>query len=141
MIGSSGSAALGAVLVACGGLHDHGSALSAAVFTAAIGLVLLLKARTYVDPTRRIGLAIGAMFSAAACFAVVVASVPEHAHWISVLGAAAGIAALSPLFGLTVSPVARRAVELAEYLVLAAVVPVACWVGGLYGLVRDMALI
>ena len=61
---------------------------------------------------------------------------PEHAHWVSLLAAAAGSPALSPLFGLTVSPVVRRAVEIVEYLALAAVVPMACWVGGLYGLVR-----
>ena len=99
-----------------------------------IGLALLLKVRTYVDATRRIGLAIAAIVCAAGCFAVAVASGPDLAHWISVLAAAVGIGALSPLFGLTVSPVVRRAVELVEYLALAAVVPPACWVGGLYRL-------
>ena len=47
--GSSASAALGSVLVACGGLNDGGSRLSASLFSAVIGLVLLLRARTHSD--------------------------------------------------------------------------------------------
>jgi hypothetical protein len=34
----------------------------------------------------------------------------------------------------------RRAIELLEYLALAAVMPLACWVVGLYGLARGMSL-
>jgi hypothetical protein len=41
---------------------------------------------------------------------------------------------------LTVNPVVRRAVEVTEYLALATVVPLACWVGGLYGLIRGVSL-
>ena len=141
VIGSSGTAALGAALVACTGHRDHGSPLSAAIFTAVIGPVLLLQVRTHVDATRRTALAMGGMISVAACFALAIASWPQHAHWISVLAAATGIATLCPRLGLSVSPVTRRAVELGEYLALAAVVPVACWAGGLYGLVRNMGLL
>jgi hypothetical protein len=38
------------------------------------------------------------------------------------------------------SPVARRCVELLEYGALVAVVPVACWVADLFGLVRGLSL-
>jgi hypothetical protein len=34
----------------------------------------------------------------------------------------------------------RRSVEVVEYLSLAAVLPLACWVVGLYGLVRGLSL-
>jgi hypothetical protein len=47
---------------------------------------------------------------------------------------------LSGVFGATVNPLARRTVEVLEYLALAAVVPLACWVGGLYGLIRGVSL-
>jgi type VII secretion integral membrane protein EccD len=138
--GTSGSAALGSVLVACGELDDGDSWLSAAVFTAVIGLVLLLRARTHSDMPRRIALTAGGMISVAAGFAVTIVSAPAQAHWMTVLAAATGTSALGWLFGLTVSPVVRRAIELLEYLALAAVMPLACWVVGLYGLVRGLSL-
>ena len=39
-----------------------------------------------------------------------------------------------------VSPVGRRSVELLEYLALAVVVPLACWICGLYGAARGLNL-
>ena len=62
-------------------------------------------------------------------------------HIGSGLAAAAGAAALGSLLGLTVSPVVPRTVEIIDYLAIAAVVPMACWVGGLYGFVRGMNLL
>jgi hypothetical protein len=38
------------------------------------------------------------------------------------------------------SPFARRAIEVVDYLALAAIVPLACWVGGLFGFVRGLSL-
>jgi hypothetical protein len=38
------------------------------------------------------------------------------------------------------SPVVRRGIEVVDYLALAAVVPLACWVGGLFGFVRGLSL-
>ena len=138
--GSSASAALGSVLVACGGLNDGGSRLSASLFSAVIGLVLLLRARTHSDMSRRIALGAGAMISTAAGLAVTVISTPEQAHWVALLSACAGAGALGWLLGLTVSPVVRRAIELLEYLALASVLPLASWVAGLFGLVRGWSL-
>ena len=137
--GSSASAALGSVLVACGSL-DGGSALSASLFNAVAGLVLLLRARTHAEMPRRIVLGAGGILSIAAGLAVTVISVPGQAHWASLLTAASGAVALGWLHGYPVSPVVRRSVELAEYLSLAAVLPLACWVVGLYGLVRGLSL-
>jgi type VII secretion integral membrane protein EccD len=137
VIGSSISAALGAILVAYG----EDSLLHAAAFTAVIGLALLLRSRTHADTKRRVALAVGGMLTITAGFAVSVVNAPSQAHWISLVAAAGGAGALGGLLDLTISPVARRAVEIMEYLALAAVVPLACWVGGLYGLVRDLGLI
>ena len=38
------------------------------------------------------------------------------------------------------NPVVRHAVQLLEYVALAAVVPLAVWVTGVYGVVRDLSL-
>ena len=64
-------------------------------------------------------------------------SEPGQAFWATLRHCCRRLRALGRLFGYTVSPVVRRAVEVVEYLALAAVVPLACWVVGLYGLVRD----
>lgn len=138
--GSSTSAALGSVLVACGSADDAGSRLSVVLFTAVVGLVLLLRARTHSDTPRRITLVVGGVISVTAGFALTVVSIPAHAHWMALLAAAAGASALAWLLDFTVSPLVRRASELLEYLALAAVMPLACWVVGLYGLVRGVSL-
>jgi hypothetical protein len=81
------------------------------------------------------------MISMAAGLAVAVISKPAQAHWAALLTvAAAGSLALGWLHGYPVSPVVRRAIELLEYLAVAAVLPLACWVVGLYGLVRGLSL-
>jgi type VII secretion integral membrane protein EccD len=138
--GSSASAALGSVLVACGELNEGGSQLSASLFTSVVGVVLLVRTRTHTDMPRRIALGAGAMISIAAGLAVTVISTPAQAHWIALVSVGTGVGALGWFFGLAVSPVVRRAIELLEYLALAAVLPLACWVAGLYGLIRGLNL-
>ena len=138
--GASMAASLGAASVALGQIRDAGSALRDTTFTAVIALILLLRVRTHADAIRRIGLAMSATFVAAAGFVAAAVSAPGQAHLISALAAAAGAAALACLVGLTMSPIAARAIEVLEYLALAAVVPLACWVGGIYGLARGLNL-
>jgi hypothetical protein len=72
-----------------------------------------------------------------------VAEAPQHAQWVCAVTAALGVAVLLLGFiapAATFSPVAHRAVELFEYLALAAVAPLACWVCGLYAAVRGLSL-
>ncbi len=114
--GSSAAAALGSVLVACGSLDGGRSALSASLFTAVVGLVLLLRARTHSEMPRRIALGAGGLVSVAAGLAVIVMSEPGQAYWATLLTAAAGAVALGWLHGYPVSPVVRRSVEVVEYL-------------------------
>jgi type VII secretion integral membrane protein EccD len=140
VIGSSAAAALGGALVACGSLDGGRSPLCASLFTAVVGLVLLLRARTHSAISRQIALSAGVMVSVAAALAVTVISAPGQAHWATLLTAVVGAAALGWLHGYPVSPVLRRSVEVLEYLSLAAVLPLACWVVGLYGLVRGLSL-
>jgi type VII secretion integral membrane protein EccD len=141
VLGSSGAAALGTVLVLVESIGGSGPHPAAVLFTAVIGLAFLLRVRTHVVAARRIGLASAGICAIAVCFASALMAAPEQAQWISIAAAVTGAAMLSAAFGLPVSPLARRALEVTEYVVLAAVVPTACWVGGLYGLVRDMGLL
>jgi type VII secretion integral membrane protein EccD len=141
VVGSSIGAALGATSVAIGEVRDAGSAFRGTAFAAIVALVLLLRVRTHVDSTRRIGLAGAAVLTLTAGFAAAAISYPAQAHVVSALAATAGAAALGCVIRPTASPIALRAVEVVEYLALAAVVPLACWVGGIYGWAREMNLI
>jgi hypothetical protein len=101
---------------------------------------MVLRARTHVDMSRRAALVVGGMAAIAAGVALVVVSAPAQANWVCLLATAVGLSMQSGVFGATANPLARRAVEVLEYLALAAVVPLACWVGGLYGLIRGLSL-
>jgi type VII secretion integral membrane protein EccD len=141
LTGAAACAAIGAALAGFWELRDGGSALTASALPAAIGFVLVLRTRTYADSRRRSILAASGMLCATACIAVWVISTPAHAHWLSLLAVAIGVAALSSLLGVTASPVVHRAAEIFDYLAIAAVAPAACWVAGLFGFVRGMNLI
>jgi type VII secretion integral membrane protein EccD len=141
VLGASISASLGAAAVAVGEVREAGSTLRGTSFIAIVALVLLLRARTHVDVTRRSGLAIAAVLCAMAGFASAAVAAPTHAHVVSALAATMGAAALSCLVRPTVSPIVLRTVEVAEYVALAAVIPMACWVGGTYGWARGMNLL
>ena len=123
VVGSSIGAALGATSVVISEIRDTGSALLGAAFAAIVALVLLLRVRTHVDSTRRIGLAGAAVLTVTAGFAAAVISYPAQAQVVSALAATVGAAALGCMVRPTVSAIALRAVEVVEYLALAAVVP------------------
>ena len=114
--------------------------LSAAAMPAVIGMVLLLRTRTFAHGTCRLALTAGGMASTAICFVVSVVSLPTHAHSISALAVAAGVAVLVPRVGVEIGPAWRRIGEIADYAALAAIVPIACWTGGVFALVRGMSV-
>jgi type VII secretion integral membrane protein EccD len=114
----------GVVVVA---MAPNVTAPGAITFTTVIAAVLLLRARSYVDPPRRIALAAGGLVSVVT---VVYLTVSAHR---GLVGAAAGVlviggllAARRPRFG---APVARL-LDVLEYGALAAVLPAACWMLG-----------
>ncbi|MDG5481546.1 type VII secretion integral membrane protein EccD [Mycolicibacterium gadium] len=139
--GSSAAAALGAIAVAVGEVCDAGSTLRGTSFIAIVALVLLLRVRTHVDATRRASLAGAGVLCLLAGFGSAAVAAPGHAHVISVLAASTGAAALGGIVRPTVSPIALRTVEVLECVAIAAVIPMACWVGGIYGWARGMNLI
>ncbi|MGB8503438.1 type VII secretion integral membrane protein EccD [Mycobacterium sp.] len=132
--GFSAAAALGASLAV------HGGAFCGVAFAAAIGVMLALRAGTHVDVVQVAAL----LVSGASCFAAVfiwsVGKWAQHAHWIA-LGAA-GIAAASTVYSsavMTPSPLIRRCVDLTEYAALGLVIPLACWVCGVFAAVRGLS--
>jgi type VII secretion integral membrane protein EccD len=140
VIGSAGAAALGAAFVASDCVDDGRVWQIGAVFAVIVGLVMVLRARTHIDSWRRGALIVGGAAAIAAGGALGVVSAPGQANWVCVIAVAVGLGTLGRRYGATVNPLARRAVDVSEYLALAAVVPLACWVGGLYGLIRGVSL-
>lgn len=140
VIGSASAATLGAALVASDLVGEGRMWPMGAAFAVVVGLVMVLRARVHIDMCRRIALVVGGMAATAAGVALVVVSAPGQANWVCLLATAVGLSMLGGKFGATVNPLVRRAVEVSEYLALAAVVPLACWVGGLYGLIRGVSL-
>jgi hypothetical protein len=139
--GSSAAAALGALAVAIDEVGEAGSALRGTSFVAIVALILLLRVRTHVDATRRVSLATAGVLCLGAGFAAAAVAAPAQAHLISALAAATGAAALGCIVRPTVSPIMLRTVEIIEYVALAAVIPMACWVGEIYGWARGINLL
>lgn len=132
--GCATGAASGATLVAVAGLRSGAAPGGAVVFSALVGLVLLLRARTYVEPFRQILLATAGLVSGTSSLVAAVATYPDHVAWVGgVLIAIALVAGRRPQLGTAASRLADRL----EYAALAAVIPVALWVGGVYTLVGE----
>jgi type VII secretion integral membrane protein EccD len=138
VIGSAAAAELGVVLVVSA--HGDRSWPACAIFAAAVGVVMALRARTHRDMWRRTALVVGGLAAVTAGVGLVVISAPAHANWVCLPVTAIALSMMGGVFGVTVNPLARRAVDLLEYLALAAVIPLACWVAGLYGLIRGLSL-
>jgi type VII secretion integral membrane protein EccD len=135
--GCSGAAALGTVLIAVG-CHRYGApSLAGAGFATVVGLVLLLRVRTHVDEARRRALASGGLASTSAAFVIIATASPAQVGWVSAAIIALGLGAARPP---KLNAAAVRAVEVLEYAALVAVVPLACWVSGVYAMVRGTSL-
>ncbi|WP_163700819.1 type VII secretion integral membrane protein EccD [Mycolicibacterium agri] len=140
LVGFSAATAAGVVAVAA---DRHEPAISAILFAVAMSAVLLLRARQQLGAVRPTALVASGLVCATAVLAQAVLSAPRHAGSLSlaavVLGGGALYLARADLDS-RLSPVARRAVDVVEYVALAAVVPLACWVAGVFGLVRGLSL-
>jgi type VII secretion integral membrane protein EccD len=139
----SASAAFGAIGTAAGACAAGGPRLLGIVFAAVIGSVLLLRARSHHGPARSVPLIVGGTATLSATCVVAATSYPLHTPLIAaaaamLASAALGLGLITP--AMTISPVGRRSAELLEYLALAAVVPLAGWVCGLYSAARGLNL-
>ncbi len=120
-----------------------GNRLAAGASAAVTGAVLLLRARRHPDLTKTLTLLVAGTTALSAAYIVVAAAAPSGALWTMAGIAAAVAGALCLGFAapaVTVSPVARRSVDLLEYVGLIAIVPLACWTGGLFTVARGVRL-
>ncbi|WP_395308109.1 type VII secretion integral membrane protein EccD [Mycobacterium sp. AMU20-3851] len=133
--GSSVAAALAVGMLALGS-RGSPSWPQAVALAAVISALLLLRVRFYADPACRSAAGWCGLLGAAATVALATVSVPRYGGPAAVLALAgwcyAGRAARAPSWS--------RTVDIAEYLLMAAVVPLACWVAGLYQVVRSLSL-
>lgn len=129
------SAAVGAMVTALSGA----SRLGCVAFAAITGALLLL--RTRHDRRRTVVFAITGIVCTVTMFAAASFNAPQHGPWMA--AAAVTLAAGAVYLGfvapaVSFSPVVRRGVELLECSALVALVPLTCWICGLYGAVRGL---
>ncbi len=141
LTGFSLSAALGTVLVITDLPGE--STWNRIAFAGVVSIALIIRVGQQRGATRSTALLLAGLISASAAFTSAVISAPQHAIWFCMVAVAAGSVALCLTrahLGSRLSPFTRRGFEATEYLVLAAVVPMACWVSGVFGLVRGLSL-
>lgn len=130
------------VVGAAVGVHTGGAPRFGGTALAAVsGAALLLRARWHTDRSQIAALVAGGIAALSVALVAAVLTAPQHLPWLCATAAALAGAALYLGFAAPVlSPVTHRGIELLEYLMLAGVVPVACWVCGCYGAARGLSL-
>lgn len=134
--GFSSAAVLGGVVTVLAGAPR----LSCIAFGALTGAVLLLRARSDHGAAALV-LAVCGIVSIATAFGAVALSMPEQDAWTAAITATLAAAAI--LLGfvaptISLSPLLGRGVEALECAALVAMVPVTCWVCGVYSAVRGL---
>jgi type VII secretion integral membrane protein EccD len=138
LTGLSAAATLGAVVTVLAGAPR----LSCTAFGTLTGALLLLRSRS-TDTRRMLVFAIGGILIVATTFGVAVSREPVHGPWIVTATTLAVAVAMYVGFvgpARPASPVLRRSVGLLEVMALAAMVPLTCWICGLYGAARGLNL-
>jgi hypothetical protein len=137
----SAAAALG-VGGAAVGVHTGGAARFGGIALAAVtGAALLLRAGSHTDRSQIAALVVGGIAALSVSLATAAGTLPQHPLWLGATAAAlAGATVYLGFAAPVLSPVTRRGIELLEYLALAAVVPLACWICGCYGAARGLSL-
>ncbi|MDV3127476.1 type VII secretion integral membrane protein EccD [Mycobacterium sp. 21AC1] len=137
VIGCCAAAALGTLLIAVSGRHPVTPVAMA--LTTAVGLALVLRSRSYASRSCRTALLAAGFVGLTATFTLVVVWSPSHASWTGIAVVVVGLAALTPTA--PAGPAALRAVDAMEYIALALVAPLACWLAGAFDLVRSLSLL
>lgn len=133
-------AVTGSVLAAQPGVHDgiFWPGLSLAVATAT---VLTFRGRTYSSAEQAVPLIAGGVTIAVLLLTATAAALPDFAIGSFAVAIMFAVGAL--VLGIiaprqTFSPVMRRGAELVDLAVIASIVPLVCWVTGLYSLMRGL---
>lgn len=135
LAGLSSSAAVAAVVTVLAGAND----LSCIAFSFLTSALLLLRARSEKG-RRMLVLVINGIVIAATAYGAAALRVPQHGPWIAtsavaVAGAAMYLGFVAPAISL--SPLARRSAHLLECLALVALIPLTCWICGLYSAIEE----
>jgi type VII secretion integral membrane protein EccD len=144
VVAFSAAAALGA-LGAAAGPYTAGAPRSVGlVFATLTGCALLLRARSQHDPARTVALFAGGIATLSGTLVIAAAAYPWDTPYLA--AASTMLAGVTLWLGfithaMALSPIARRSVELLEYLALALIVPLACWLCGLYSTARGLNLL
>lgn len=136
--GFSSSAAVGALVTVLAGPPG----LSCIAFGGLTGAVLLVRARSE-HKRRMLVFVVSGIVIAGTTFGVAALRTPQHGPWVAtsavtLAGAAMYLGFVAP--AISPSPLARRSAELLECLPLVALIPLTCWICGLYGAVRGLSL-
>lgn len=136
--GLSASATVGAVVTVLAGAPS----LTCTAFGTLTGVLLLLRSRS-TDTGRMLVSAICGILITATSFGVAASRAPVPGPWIA--AATMLVVAVAVYLGFVgparpASPVLRRSLGLLEVVALAAMVPLTCWVGGMYGAARGLNL-
>ena len=140
----SAAAVLGAIGAATGSCVADGGPSAGLWFAAITGGVLLLRARSHSDVARSVPLVLAGTVTLSATFVIAAVAYPSRTPYLAAASMMLAAAALCLGFitrTMTFSPIGRRSVDLLEYLALAVVVPLACWICGVYSTVRGMNLL
>ena len=141
MAGISWAAALGAALVV---VDERGtSAWVRAAFAVTVSVALMFRACRQRGAARSTSVLLAGFVCLTAAFTSMVAAAPEHAAWACLLAVALGASVLCLTraeLESRLTPLTRRALETVEYLALAAVMPIACWMAGVFDFVRGLSL-
>ena len=118
------------------GIYWPGTSLAVAAAT-----VLMFRGRTYSSAEQAVplisgGSAVLMLLAVATAVVVPSAALPLFATTALLVVAALVLGVVVPQR--TFSPVQRRAAEIVDYAAIAAVVPLACWVSGLFVAVRGL---
>jgi type VII secretion integral membrane protein EccD len=139
----SASTALGAIGAAVGP-HPTGSPrLPGIAFAALTGAVLLSRTRAHRNLAISLPLIIFGTITVSVALVGAETAYPTQSAYIETVSIGLAAAALRLGFvdlSRKVSPIGQRGIELLEYLALAAVIPLACWMCGLYAAARDFNL-
>lgn len=139
--GWSATAVAGGVVVSVAAIGTGAQTVPAAVFAADVGVLLALRGRVHADARRRLALGAAGVTSLLAALLVTVAAAPAHAGWLGAGATAAGALVVSAAARpMPSNPLLLRLIQCVEYAALVAVVPLACWLAGVYGMVGQLSL-
>lgn len=125
-------ATAGSGLLLLAHLDDGADPLRRAAFTAVVAVALLLRVRVHYSTSRRATLAAAGLFCGTVALMLASGGPAALATWCAAMVMGAGLFAgrrdLGSGFG--------RGVDVVDYAVLTAIIPLACWIGGVYAVAR-----